>query len=159
MLCILCERGLFGGHPQRRRIGIRPELSEWIAIETYGNSSAQFGTNSSWSLLWIPLLREIAGILFVRGCVESARLKTTTSFVKFLFYLHLNLKCSLEINDKKKIIHLPMVAVYLFVRRNCVRISYATQCWDCASKKNGGCICKPKPRMSKTRIARVSKHI
>ena len=42
-------------HPHQRQIGICPELSKRIAIEIYGNSSTQVGTNSNLSPVWIPL--------------------------------------------------------------------------------------------------------
>ena len=50
-----CSKWKGLAHPHRRRIGICPELSKWIAIEMCANSSTQFGTNSNSSLVWIPL--------------------------------------------------------------------------------------------------------
>ncbi len=47
------------GYPHRRRIGMCPELSKRIAIEMYGNSSIQFGTNSNSSPVWMGPKEEL----------------------------------------------------------------------------------------------------
>ncbi len=43
------------GYPRQRQIGIRPELSGWIAMYFNGNSSAQFGSYSNSFAVWMGL--------------------------------------------------------------------------------------------------------